>query len=122
MDGAGNLYIADSGNDVVEKVTPAGTLSVVAGTGSQGAPTPGPATSSDLNDPSGVAVDGAGNLYIAYFGNEVEKVTPAGMLSVVVGTGNEGSADTRCGDPLRPERALLEWRWTPPATSTLLTT
>jgi sugar lactone lactonase YvrE len=92
VDGAGNLYIADSGNDVVEKVTPAGTLSVVAGTGSQGAPTPGPATSSDLNDPSGVAVDGAGNLYIADSGNEVvEKVTPAGMLSVVVGTGNEGA-------------------------------
>ena len=92
VDSAGNLYIADTYNDVVEKVTPSGTLSVVAGTGSQGAPTPGPATSSDLNDPSGVAVDGAGNLYIADSGNEVvEKVTPAGMLSVVVGTGNEGA-------------------------------
>jgi len=92
VDAAGALYIADDGSDVVEEVTPSGRLAVVAGTGSQGAATPGPATNSDLNDPSGVAVDGAGNLYIADSGNEVvEKVTPAGMLSVVVGTGNEGA-------------------------------
>ena len=48
VDGSGNVYIADTNNHVVEKVTPAGTLSIFAGTGSSGAPAPGPATSSAL--------------------------------------------------------------------------
>ncbi len=87
VDGSGNLYIADMGNDVVEKVTPAGVLSIVAGVpGHGGSPTPGPATTSDLNSPAGVAVDSAGNLYIADYRNYVvEKVTPAGVLSIVAG-------------------------------------
>jgi hypothetical protein len=51
VDGSGNVYIADTGNDVVEKVTPSGNLSVFAGNGSSGTPTPGPATSSQLGAP-----------------------------------------------------------------------
>ncbi|MDQ2728045.1 MAG: hypothetical protein M3Y91_09340 [Actinomycetota bacterium] len=91
VDTAGNLYIADTGNSVVEKVTPAGILSIVAGTGQPGPPTPGPATSSELGTRAGVAVDAAGNLYIADAGNSVvEKVTPAGTLSIVAGTGKDG--------------------------------
>jgi NHL repeat len=65
VDVGGNVYIGDRDNSMVEKVTPDGTLSIVAGNGSYGAPTPGPATSSPLGDPSAVAVDGAGNVYIA---------------------------------------------------------
>jgi hypothetical protein len=56
VDAAGNVYIGDSGNQLVEKITPDGTLSIIAGNGTQGAPTPGPATSSALNDPYGIAV------------------------------------------------------------------
>ena len=58
-------------------------LSIFAGTGNQGTPTPGPATSSDLSSPSGVAVDSAGNVYIADNANNViEKVTvPATLTS-----------------------------------------
>ena len=59
VDSAGDLYIADSGNSLIEKVTPAGDLLVIAGNGSTSSPTPGPATSSALNSPSGVAVDSA---------------------------------------------------------------
>ncbi len=81
VDSAGNLFIADTGNNVVEKVTPEGTLSIVAGTGTGGAPTPGPATSSELSSPYGVAVDSSGNLFIADMGNSVvEKVTLAAPL------------------------------------------
>ncbi len=88
LDGSGNLYIADSGNSDVEKVTPSGTLSIFAGKGSAGAPTPGPAKSSALNYPGGVTVDPAGNVYIGDFGNDVvEKVTPSGTLSIFAGTG-----------------------------------
>ena len=92
LDSSGNLYIADSLNNQVYEVTPSGTLSVVAGTGTAGAPTPGPATSSKLNNPSGVATDSAGNLYIAeYQGNRVDKINSSGTLSVIAGTGVAGT-------------------------------
>ena len=91
VDPAGDIYIADGVSNLVLKVTPTGLLSTVAGTGTQGTPTPGPATHSDLNNPYAVAVDPAGDLYIADEGNDVvEKVTPAGMLSIVAGTGRQG--------------------------------
>jgi sugar lactone lactonase YvrE len=92
VDAHGDLFIADSMNNVVEKVTPAGRLSVVAGNGKQGAPTPGPANRSHLNYPAGVAVDAHGDLFIAdEFNHVVEEVTPAGRLSVVAGNGKQGA-------------------------------
>lgn len=92
VDTAGNVYIADTYNFDVEKVTPSGQLSVIAGTGSLGTPTPGPATSSALNYPEGLAVDSSGNLYIGDTANHVvEKVTPAGTLSIFAGTGTVGA-------------------------------
>ena len=66
LDAQGDLYIADTGNQVVEKVTPAGELSIVAGmVGKQGSPTPGPATGSKLGYPFGLAVNSHGDLFIA---------------------------------------------------------
>ena len=53
----GDFYFADSGVDELAQVAPDGTLSVIAGTGTPGLATPGPATSSQLNDPLGIAVD-----------------------------------------------------------------
>ena len=91
VDPAGDVLIADTAGNVIEKVTPGGTLSIIAGTGTAGQPTPGPATASSLHAPAGVAVDGAGDLYIADTGNHVvEEVTPAGVLSIVAGTGAAG--------------------------------
>jgi sugar lactone lactonase YvrE len=91
VDSAGNLFILDGGYRKVLKVTTGGTLSVVAGSGSYGAPTAGPATSSDLEDPTGIAVDSSGNLYIADSGSKkVLKVTTGGTLSVFAGTGTAG--------------------------------
>jgi sugar lactone lactonase YvrE len=93
LDTDGNVYIADTTNQRIEKVTPAGTLSVIAGDGSSGAPTPGPATASSLQNPFAVAVDPSGNVYIADTTNQrVEKVTPAGTLSIVAGTGTAAQA------------------------------
>ena len=86
LDAAGDLYIADDEGNLVEKLTPGGELSIVAGTGQQGLPTPGPATSSELDEPIAVAVSRDGDLYVADGGNsDVEKVTPSGTLSVVAG-------------------------------------
>ncbi len=89
----GDLYIADTYNSMVEKVTPDGTLSVIAGDGSDSTPTPGLATSSPLGEIAGVAVDQAGNVYIADpTNNVVEKVTPDGTLSIFAGNpGNSGT-------------------------------
>jgi hypothetical protein len=92
LDAHGDLFIADQSNNVVEEVTRAGKLSVVAGDGTQGPPTPGPATKSDLNWPCGLAMDAHGDLSIAdQWNNVVEEVTPAGKLSVVAGDGTQGS-------------------------------
>ena len=91
LDVHGDLFIADHANNMVEEVTPAGKLSVVAGTGKPGLPTPGPAIKSALNAPSGVALDAHGDLFIADSNNNVvEEVTPAGKLSVVDGNGTLG--------------------------------
>lgn len=91
FDAAGDLYVGDTENSVVEEITPAGVLSVIAGTGTRGTPIVGPATSSPLDAPTGVAVDPAGDLYIADHSNaEVLRVTPAGVLSVIAGTGRAG--------------------------------
>jgi DNA-binding beta-propeller fold protein YncE len=85
VDSVGNLDIADAGNTMIVKVDIAGTLTIIAGTGAPGAPKPGPATASPLKNPQGVAVDSAGNLYIADADNNmVEKVDPNGQLSIVV--------------------------------------
>jgi sugar lactone lactonase YvrE len=93
LDSAGNLYCAEYGANQIVKITPSGTLSVVAGTGSPGNPTPGPALDSRLDEPAGVAVDHSGNLYIADDTNQrVEKVTPSGTLSVFAGTGGYATA------------------------------
>ena len=92
MDGAGNLYIADGGHARVRKVTPAGLISTVAGKGTVGySGDGGAAISAQLNVPVGVAVDTAGNLYIADGNSQrVRKVTPGGIISTVAGNGTVG--------------------------------
>ncbi len=94
VDSAGNLYIADSANHRIRKVDPAGTITTVAGTGAAGfAGDNGPAASARLNNPSGVALDSAGNLYIADFNNHrVRRVDPSGIITTVAGNGSIGYA------------------------------
>jgi sugar lactone lactonase YvrE len=89
VDSAGNLYISDSDNNVVRKVTPAGVIATVAGNG-MGAPgysgDGGPATSAQLSGPAGLALDASGNLYIADLNNSVvRKVTASGTITTVAG-------------------------------------
>ena len=106
VDRAGNLYIADTSNGRVRMVTPGGIINTVSGTGTQGFNGDGgPAASAWLAYPRGVAVDTAGNLYIADFGNErirmVEsysgittcfpQVAVGGGFTTVVTLGNAGS-------------------------------
>jgi hypothetical protein len=109
VDGAGNLYIADSGNNVIRKVSASdGTISTVAGNNANGAGYSGDggaATRAQLNFPWGVAVDGAGNLYIADWGNNVIRKVSAsdGTISTVAGNGSAGNS----GDGSAATRAQL---------------
>ena len=87
VDGSGNLYIADTDNNRIRKVDTAGNISTVAGTGTRGfGGDGGPATAALLNWPTGVAVDGSGNLYIVS-GSRIRKVDTAGNISTVAGDG-----------------------------------
>ena len=89
LDGAGNLFIADTRNDRIRKVDAAGMITTVAGSGESGfGGDGGPATAALLDFPSGVAVDGAGNLFIADARNDrIRKVDAAGMITTVAGNG-----------------------------------
>ena len=92
LDGAGNLYIADAGNQRIRKVDAAGVITTVAGDGTPGfGGDGGPAVAARLNGPRGVALDAAGNLYIADLGNQrIRKVDAAGGISTVAGDGTPG--------------------------------
>jgi trimeric autotransporter adhesin len=88
----GNVYIADLGNNRVRRIAPDGSITTAAGTGLQGSLGDGGlAANAQLNTPRNVAVDAAGNLYIAEFdGHRIRKVTPDGKIATVAGTGVAG--------------------------------
>ncbi|MGW5679721.1 NHL domain-containing protein [Streptomyces sp. NPDC003860] len=90
LDSAGNLYIADRSNHRIRKVSPAGVITTVAGNGEKGSSGDGgDATKAQLSYPTGIALDSAGNLYIT--GDyRVRKVSPAGVITTVAGTGTQG--------------------------------
>jgi thiol-disulfide isomerase/thioredoxin/sugar lactone lactonase YvrE/outer membrane lipoprotein-sorting protein len=92
LDAAGNLYIADTGNHRVRKVAPDGIILLVAGNGSAGFSGDGSfAIFAQLRNPAGVAVDAAGNVYIADLtANRIRKVTTSGTISTIAGTGTAG--------------------------------
>lgn len=91
-DTAGNTYIADTGNNVIRKMTPAGVVTTFAGGGSPGGSATGFAdgtgTAALFSAPAAVAIDGAGNLYVADYNNwAIRKITPAGVVSTLAGGG-----------------------------------
>jgi len=92
VDAAGNLYVADSFNNRVRKLTPSGAVSTIAGDGSYDfGGDGGPATLAKLRSPSSAVADGTGNLFIADSVNaRVRKVTPAGVITTIAGTGQAG--------------------------------
>jgi uncharacterized protein (TIGR03437 family) len=90
VDSAGNVYIADSTAARVRKVNAAGIITTVAGNGGHGSSADGgPATSASL-DPTGIAVDSAGNIFISDQNSRVRKVSTAGIITTVAGTGVSG--------------------------------
>jgi gliding motility-associated-like protein len=107
IDNAGNIYIADLDNQRVRKITAAtGIISTIAGTGVENyTGDGGPATAATLRWPYSVAVDNAGNVYVAdYFNTSVvRKIDPAGIITTFAGTGTPGYN----GDDIPPATAQL---------------
>jgi sugar lactone lactonase YvrE len=94
-DSAGNVYVADSNNNTIRKITPAGVVSTLAGTAGLTGSTDATGAAARFNFPFGVAADSAGNVYVADSRNNIiRKITPAGVVSTLAGTaGLTGSTD-----------------------------
>jgi invasion protein IalB len=95
VDGSGNVFIADLNNHRIRKITAStGVMSTIAGNGTSGfSGDGGQATAAQLSSPSGVAVDGSGNVYTVDRGtNRIRKITAStGIMSTIAGTGTSGS-------------------------------
>ncbi|MGB7922066.1 MAG: NHL repeat-containing protein [Pyrinomonadaceae bacterium] len=102
LDEAGNLYVADTGNHAIRKVTPAGTVTTLAGDGTAGY-SDGPAAAARFNGPCGVTVDAHGNVYVAdTYNDRIRRITPGGQVETVAGGGlpgyRDGTAETALFD------------------------
>ena len=99
LDGSGNLYIADTANNVIRKVAVDGIITTIAGNGTAGySGDNGPALGAQLNSPWFLALDGGGNIYVTDLGNNVvRKISSSGIITTVAGNGTV--ADTGDNGP-----------------------
>jgi DNA-binding beta-propeller fold protein YncE len=106
IDREGNILIADSLHHMIRRVTPDGTITTIAGDGiPQMNGDGGPATSASLNHPDGVAVDRAGNVFIAdTFNNAIRRVDPEGTITTVAGDRFGAAGFTGDGGPATEAR------------------
>ena len=107
VDTAGNVFVADSSNNTIRKVTSAGVVTTLAGLAGSSGSTDGTGSAARFNDPSGIAVDTAGNVFVTDSDNNtIRKITSGGVVTTLAGlAGSSGSTDgtgsaARFNDPI----------------------
>ena len=116
LDDQGNLYVADTGNNRIRKVTTEGVVSTLAGNGSAGY-ADGPASSAEFNGPIGLAVDSQNSIYVAdTYNDRIRKITADGFVTTVAGSEGLGyrdgpasssQFDTPCGIVIKADGTLI---------------
>ena len=115
VDSAGNVYVADTGNSTIRKVTPGGVVTTLAGLAGSSGSADGTGSAARFTGPYGVAADSAGNVYVADVRHTIRKVTPGGVVTTLAGWREAMAAPTARAAP-RGSMAQSAWRWTAPAT------
>lgn len=91
IDASGNLFVSDAGGHKIRKITPAGVVTTFAGSGAVGS-ADATGTAATFNQPNGLTIDGASNIYVADYGNnKIRQITSAGVVTTYAGTGVAGS-------------------------------
>ena len=94
VDSVGNVYVADSTNNTIRKITAAGVVTTLAGTAGSSGNTNGTGTAAKFNEPFAVAVDSVGNVFVADTNNNaIRKITPAGVVTTLAGGSGSGTTD-----------------------------
>jgi hypothetical protein len=102
VDGTGNVYVADSGNETIRKISPAGMVTTLAGLARESGSTDGTGSAARFKSPWGIAVDSAGNVYVADSGNEtIRKISPAGTVTTLAGVAGRGGCADGTGSAAR---------------------
>ncbi|MBS0662520.1 MAG: immunoglobulin domain-containing protein [Verrucomicrobia bacterium] len=98
LDAAGNLYVADANNHTIRRVSPGGVVTTIAGAAGQAGSSDGNGPAARFNSPSAVAVDAAGNVYVADRGNNtLRRITPAGDVTTLAGLAGVSGTDDGTG-------------------------
>ena len=112
-DSSGNIYVADTANNTIRKVTPAGVVTTLAGLAASHGSADGAGADARFFGPFGIAVDGAGNIYVADTGNNtIRKITPGGVVSTFAGAAGQPGAADGTGASKRASATRGESPWT----------